>query len=1030
MLNKTINVIKNKKFLFLFMVFILILIIVLINFFSVGNITKNSKLENELKNKAYNFVTSNNLYIDEKGIFLSFDVLNYKIESKCSKNGGVYVKKESSDYSYLYYYSCNKYVSDEIRNIQKSNDKLSEFLVLYNDNPIYLDKENYFEAGYYLKKGKLNITDNVKKENGVYYVNYDISYNDKKYTLKRIVIVEEFNLEQLKTKPNIILLGSKNIKLKVGESYVEPGYVANDNLDGDITKRVVVTTDLDINKEGSYEISYKVSNSKNYTTIVTRNVIVEKLSVPTITILGNNPVNIKVGESYIEPGFSATDEKDGDITDKVIVTNNVDINKEGSYEVKYTVSNSDNQTVTIIRNVIIEKVNIPVINLKGNASIILSLGESYVEPGFSATDEKDGDITDKVIVTNSVNINKEGTYEVKYRVSNSDNETVEVVRKVIVKKLSIPKITLKGSNTITLKYKEKYIEPGFSAYDEKDGDITNKVKVSNNININKAGKYQVIYTVSNSDNQVVEVKREVVVENLSIPKITLNGSDTITLKYGEKYIEPGFSAYDEKDGNITDKVKVSSNINSNKSGNYTVTYNVTNSSNQSVTITRSVIVEKSQFTYKVSLSTTKQTNSNVTINITVSGDGYSHTVMPDNSNNYNKQIAYVVTSNGTYTFKLINKDGTSYTENVKVNNIDKELPKGSCVATINMTNTIIDVDASDNISILKYIYMDNDNLIKETTANKITYDSKTSENVSVKIIDSASNSRTINCSIIDNSYLPAIKPSASEKIIKQEETDTLNVYITKVTTQYDWYYITRVWAKKPYYQLNKFDSPEYGEKLYKAKTLLSQAVTTNSLSNKLVIGFNASGFYLKDTYDADSVSKYPAYNKTSVGTLVITNGKVIRNVYDKSYKDWFITGIDKNNKLRIFNDYKTTDSEAKKQWSNSVINSGIRNTFTFASPLVENGVASSNTTSMPEPDYNLYRQAICQVNENNYVLITGYKLKRSELINIMLNLNCETGTNLDGGGSVALLYKSSNSSTIESILDNGRELPEVGYFSE
>jgi hypothetical protein len=48
----------------------------------------------------------------------------------------------------------------------------------------------------------------------------------------------------------------------------------------------------------------------------------------------------------------------------------------------------------------------------------------------------------------------------------------------------------------------------------------------------------------------------------------------------------------------------------------------------------------------------------------------------------------------------------------------------------------------------------------------------------------------------------------------------------------------------------------------------------------------------------------------------------------------------------------------------------------------------------------------------------------------MLSMGCQTGTNFDGGGSIALLYKSHNSSKIETITGNGRALTEVGYFTE
>ena len=262
-------------------------------------------------------------------------------------------------------------------------------------------------------------------------------------------------------------------------------------------------------------------------------------------------------------------------------------------------------------------------------------------------------------------------------------------------------------------------------------------------------------------------------------------------------------------------------------------------------------------------------------------------------------------------------------------------------------------------------------------------------------------------------------------IIKQEDTDTLKVTIRKVNS----YYLTQVWVKDPYNQLNKYDSHQYGRNLYKPGTLLSYAVSQRGLSNKLVVGFNASGFYLRDTYDAASVNYYAPYDRTSVGTLVITNGQVVRNAYDKAYKTWFIAGVDRSGTLQIYTDAKSNDAASKKSWSEGVI-SNIRNTFTFASPLVMNGQASNITTSMPASGSAVNRQAFCQIDNNNFLLITGAGLTRQDLINIMLSANCQTGTNFDGGGSIALLYKSKNSNGIETIIGNGRSLTEVGYFSE
>ena len=151
---------------------------------------------------------------------------------------------------------------------------------------------------------------------------------------------------------------------------------------------------------------------------------------------------------------------------------------------------------------------------------------------------------------------------------------------------------------------------------------------------------------------------------------------------------------------------------------------------------------------------------------------------------------------------------------------------------------------------------------------------------------------------------------------------------------------------------------------------------------------------------------------------------MLKIIYQIEGRDVFL------NKLQIFTDVISSDANAKKTWSESVINSGIRNTFTFASPLVQNGQASDITTSMPSPGTSKNRQAICQIDKNNFILITGTNLNRNKLINIMLSQKCITGTNFDGGGSIALLYKSSNSTNIETITGNRRSLSEVGYFTE
>ncbi|PTJ56870.1 DUF5011 domain-containing protein [Staphylococcus saprophyticus] len=63
---------------------------------------------------------------------------------------------------------------------------------------------------------------------------------------------------------------------------------------------------------------------------------------------------------------------------------------------------------------------------------------------------------------------------------------------------SIPE--LKGTNdTIIDKGEEYNLLNGVHAYDKENGDLTHKIKVDGNVNINQAGKYKIEYKVEDSN---------------------------------------------------------------------------------------------------------------------------------------------------------------------------------------------------------------------------------------------------------------------------------------------------------------------------------------------------------------------------------------------------------------------------------------------------------------------------------------------------------------------------------------------------
>lgn len=186
------------------------------------------------------------------------------------------------------------------------------------------------------------------------------------------------------------------------------------------------TENLDINKVGKYKIKYSFEslffriNKYFYINIIDR----EK---PLISLSGDNPSLVCNGKDYVEEGYAASDNYDGDITDKIV------INKMDN-SIFYSVKDSSGNEFVIERNIVIGDNEKPSIVLNGDSVVTVYLGSKYYEPGYTASDNCDGDITDNVVSTGSVDTGHVGSYVIKYEVSDASNNFVSIERTVIVKK--------------------------------------------------------------------------------------------------------------------------------------------------------------------------------------------------------------------------------------------------------------------------------------------------------------------------------------------------------------------------------------------------------------------------------------------------------------------------------------------------------------------------------------------------------------------------------------------------------------------
>lgn len=168
-------------------------------------------------------------------------------------------------------------------------------------------------------------------------------------------------------------------------------------------------------------------------------------TAPTITLLGDNPQELSVGDFYQELGATASDDVDGDISDDIVIdASAVNTNAVGSYTVTYNVSDAaGNPATEVTRTVNVSEApdtTPPVITLLGDNPLELTVGDTYVEPDATATDNVDGDISgDIVIDASTVNTNAVGSYTVTYNVSDAaGNPATEVTRTVNVSAVGVP----------------------------------------------------------------------------------------------------------------------------------------------------------------------------------------------------------------------------------------------------------------------------------------------------------------------------------------------------------------------------------------------------------------------------------------------------------------------------------------------------------------------------------------------------------------------------------------------------------------
>ncbi len=321
----------------------------------------------------------------------------------------------------------------------------------------------------------------------------------------------------------VLLRGPGEITLEYGQQISDPG--AEAKFCGKFILKQGITVPVTADRShlegaglGTYTITYS-AGVLGASASATRSVTLIDTTAPNIELITDPDAYTKPGETYEEEGFTATDLCDGDLTDQV-----ERVQTETS--VTYTVTDHSGNTASVTREIIYDDRVAPVIKLEGDMAITLEKGTSFEEPGYSATDDCDGDITDRVTVSEE----PEG---IIYTVLDSYGNADVVTRTVTYVDTLPPVLTLSGEGEVWMKAGQTYEEPGYTAMDQGDGDISQQVAVSGAVDCYHAGDYTLTYTAADAAGNTAAVDRIVHVEPQPQPEIVDPGDKVVYLTFDD-----------------------------------------------------------------------------------------------------------------------------------------------------------------------------------------------------------------------------------------------------------------------------------------------------------------------------------------------------------------------------------------------------------------------------------------------------------------------------------------------------------------
>ncbi len=298
---------------------------------------------------------------------------------------------------------------------------------------------------------------------------------------------------------------------------------------------------------------------------------------PTISLNGLSPLYTYVHAPFVDPGVSAMDNIEGNISAKYKVIGTVDTSMVGYNTLRYYVTDlygntSDTLTRTVF--VVINQTG-PTITLLGSLNYYFEVYHKYTDLGFMARTNQNVNIDSLVVVTCTIDTAKFGNYLATYQVSDAFGTAI-AYRNITVGDTTKPELLLPKDNI----YKHNLNTPIdlFKIIRAKDNywpESAITIYKQGMVDVNTLGSYSVCYdAVDGSNNVAPTTCIQVIVGDFIPPTITLKGYKVIGMEgcSGTPYIDSGVTVSDNYWPVSSINVVKKGTVNINKPGIYYLWY--------------------------------------------------------------------------------------------------------------------------------------------------------------------------------------------------------------------------------------------------------------------------------------------------------------------------------------------------------------------------------------------------------------------------------------------------------------------------